>query len=288
MDSTASWTTELQTVTSQDTTTSRYEGLRAYLAGLPREQYSVELLFSKIEELIGGPLPAEASEYEWWLTDDRGPITPQSRAWEDAGFGIAAIGNVRDKSGSVDFVRGLHRYPGVGVASWEFGRLPVAERLRQLAIAYLESGKMLCVHLGENPRELTWPRGAVVCFCYRHAVELFLKSCILHRKLLEKCDHDISSLRTQYLRLYPGKEFYFRTHYDISVRDVEELLGGRVELEDFERKPDQLYRYFSDKQGRSPKGGHMFGPGCWLSMLDQLELDINRIWERIRASETST
>jgi hypothetical protein len=164
--------------------------------------------------------------------------------------------------------------------------LPAAERLRQLASAYLDSGRLLCVHLGEHPDDLTWPRGAVVCFCYRHAVELFVKSCILHREPIEKCDHSISSLRRQYFRLYPGKEFYFRTLYDISLQDVEELLGGKLDVEDFERKEDQVYRYFGGKQGRSPKGGHMFGPGNWLSMLDQLELDINGIWDRIRESES--
>jgi hypothetical protein len=275
-------------VNAPDFVADRYEGLRAYLAGLPREQYDVELPFAQIEELIGGPLPAEASEYDWWSIGESGPNTPQSRAWVEAGFGLAAIFGLQDKSGRFLFVRGVYRWPGVRVESWEFGHLPAAERLRQLAIAYLESGKLLCIHLGENPGELTWPRGAVVCFCYRHAVELFLKACILYREPVEKCDHNISSLRRQYLRLYPGQEFYFRTPYDISLQEVEELLGGRAEIEDFERKEDQVYRYFSDKQGRSPKSGHMFAPGAWLSILEQLEYDINRLWERIRASESKT
>ncbi len=276
-------------MTTPHTSASRYEGLRAHLAGLPGEQYSVELPFSQIEELIGGPLPVEASEYEWWRTDNGGPNTPQSRAWVDAGFGLGAIAGLEDKSGWIQFVRGVHRYPGIGVKSREFGQLSADERLLQLAIAYLESGKLLCGHLGENPDELSFPRGAVVSFCYRHAVELFVKSCILHREPFDKCDHNISSLRRQYLRLYPGKEFYFRTVYDISLQDVEELFGrGAVNIEEFERKEDQVYRYFSDKQGRSPKALHIFAPGTWLSMLDQLEIDIDRIWDRIRASESRT
>jgi hypothetical protein len=32
----------------------------------------------------------------------------------------------------------------------------------------------------------------------------------------------------------------------------------------------------------------MFGPGARVSMLDQLKIDINRIWDRIRAAESST
>jgi hypothetical protein len=250
------------------------------------DQYDVELTFARIEELIGGPLPPEASEYAWWRIDGGGSLSPQSRAWVDAGFGIVAIANPSDRSGWVSFVRGLHRWPDVAVNSWEFGQLSVVERLRQLAIGYLESGKLLCIYLGDNPSELTWPRGAVVCFCYRHAVELFVKSCILHREPVEKCDHNISGLRKQYLRLYPQEEFSFRTLYDISLQEVEELLGGQLEVEDFERKEDQVYRYFSDKQGRSPKATHTFGPGGWLSTLEDLERQMTRIWARIREMDS--
>jgi hypothetical protein len=272
-------------MTTLDSATDRYDGLRKYLAGLPLDRYNVELKFSRIEKLIGGPLPPEASDSAWWRIDGGSP-SPQSRAWGDAGFGIGAIAGLPDRSGWVSFVRGLHRWPDVGVSSWEFGQLSVVERLRQLAIGYLESGKLLCIYLGENPSELTWPRGAVVCFCYRHAVELFVKSCILHREPVEKCDHNISGLRKQYLRLYPQEEFSFRTLYDLSLQEVEELLGGQFEVEEFERKEDQVYRYFSDKQGRSPKATHTFGPGDWLSMLEDLERQMTRIWACIREMDS--
>jgi hypothetical protein len=285
MESSAPRTTETQAVAASNSAADRYDGLRSYLAGLSIDQYHVELPFAQIEELIGSPLPAEASEYDWWRVDGNGSPTPQSRAWVNAGFGIGCIAGLGDKAGWVSLVRGLQRWPGVGVASTEFGQLPVAERLRQLAIGYLESGKLLCTHLGENPAELTWPRGSVVCFCYRHAIELFVKACILHREPIAKCDHNISNLRKQYFKLYPEAKFAFQTLYDISVEDLEELFGRPVvDIEEFEKKEDQVYRYFSDKQGRSPKGQHMFGPGAWLSMLDQLERDINRIWKLIRAS----
>lgn len=274
-------------MTTTDGTASSFEGLRAFLANLPREQSSVRVPFSEIEELIGGSLPAEASSSDWWRFDEGGSITPQSRALMEAGFGLGTIASPPNPSGWVEFIRGVHRYPNVGVTSWEFGQSPAPERLRQLAIAYLESGRLLCKHLGEHPDELTWPRGAVVCFCYRHAVELLLKSCILHREQIEVCDHNISSLRRQYLRLYPGQEFNFRTPYDISLQDIENEIGrGGIDIEGFERNKDQVYRYFSDKQERAPKGEYIFGLGTWLSMLDQLEMDICRIWDLIRASES--
>jgi hypothetical protein len=269
----------------------KYEPLRAYLAALPKQQYTVELTFKEIEAVIGSDLPAAAYQTftGWWTTNTDIVEAPQSRAWLNAGFGVAFVGYKTPSSGCVEFVRGLHRWPGIAVDSWKFGKLPVDERLRQLALGYLESGKKLCILLGEEPAELTWPRGAVVCFCYRHAIELFLKSCILHRvSEIEKCSHDISKLRQQYFELYPSQEFYFQTPYDISMEDVEELLGGRMEVEDFERKHDQVYRYLSDKQGRSPKSGHVFAPGCWLSMIEHLEDNIVRIWDIIRAMDTGT
>jgi hypothetical protein len=274
----------------RDSEFSKFEPLRAYLAGRPRQQYHVTLTFAEIEKLLGEPLPEAAYAWEsgWWRNYEDGSNPPQSRAWLEAGFGVSSVAYPTATSGSVNFFRGLHRWPGVGVSSWEFGKLPIDERLHQLALGYLRSAKILCIGLGEDPSELNWPRAAVVCFCYRHAVELFLKSCILHREPLEKCDHDISKLRKQYFRLYPYQEFYFKTIYDISLQEVEELLGGRADIEDFERKDDQVYRYLSDKQGRSPKGGHMFAPGGELSVIERLEDDISRIWDRIRELDGRT
>src|SRR5262249_48157885 len=155
----------------------------------------------------------------------------------EVGFGVCFVAPTARQVG---FARGLHKWPGVVISSREFGKLPVDERLRQLALGYLQSAKALCIGLGENPSELNWPRAAVVCFCYRHAVELFLKSCIWHRKPVEKCNHDISNLQKQYFRLYPHQEFDFQTLYDISLEDTEELLrqldpGSRIDIEDFER-----------------------------------------------------
>jgi len=180
-------------------------------------------------------------------------------------------------------VRGLDRWPGLAVDSKAFGQKPVDKRLRELALGYVQSAKLLSVFLGENPDQLTWPRASVACFCYRHAVELFLKSCILLRiPAIGKCSHDISFLRREYLRLYPGEEFYFETPYDISLDDLDKLFGVQIALvEDFERWSDQVFRYLSDKKGRSPRGLYVFGPGGWVSLHERLESDIDRVWRKI-------
>jgi hypothetical protein len=90
-------------------------------------------------------------------------------------------------------------------------------------------------------------------------------------------------LRKEYLRLYPGTEFYFETPYDISLDDLDELFGTQVAIvEDFERKQDQVFRYLSDKQGRSPRGLYVYSPGGWVSLCERLESEINRIWAKIR------
>ena len=183
------------------------------------------------------------------------------------------------------------KWPGVMINSSEFGKLPVHDRFRQLASGYLSSAKSLCTELGENPALLTWPRALVVCCCFRHAVELFLKSCILYRILeIQKCSHDIASLKKQYFDLYPGPAFFFQlpVWWSRSWEDLEHLGMGRGDLQDFERSYDQVCRYFADKQGRSPKGLYNFPPGAWLWMIEQFEKDIDRIWANIQESEGGT
>lgn len=217
-----------------DTETYRYEGLRAYLAGLPGEQFSIDLSFDRIQELIGRVLPAEAAKFVWWSNYDGGPPSPLCRAIGQAEFGVLLMSGSPTTSGFVSFGRGLHRWSGIFVSSNDFGRLGFSERLRQLAYGYLQSAKVLCVNLGDNPDQLGWPRATVVWYCCRHAVELFYKSCISYRGQVTKLDHDIGNLRTQFRTLYPEPEYDFRTVFD----------GAFVENE------DQVLRYYSDRKGK--------------------------------------
>jgi predicted RNA-binding Zn-ribbon protein involved in translation (DUF1610 family) len=94
------------------------------------------------------------------------------------------------------------KWPGIWV---EFQpRNAVPERLRQMSIGYLKSAQTLCCDLGEHPEHLDWPRACVAYFCVYHAVELFLKACILLRAPPgEKLHHSVSKLQDRYRELYP-------------------------------------------------------------------------------------
>jgi hypothetical protein len=262
----------------------KLEPLRTYLASKQNHDV-VRLTFQEIEAVLGAPLPDSAYQTnEAWWTNQRGPSFPQSSAWLEAGFSISAVAYETARSGWAEFARGVDRWPGVSVSSEDFLQKPVDKRFHELALGYLQSAKTLCILLGENPDELSWPRACVITYCYLLSVELFLKSCILHRiSTIDQCSHNISKLRKQYYGLYPQPEFQFQTPYDFSLDDLDELFGMQVALvEEFERKPDQLFRYMSDKKGRSPKGRYFFAPGTYFILCERLEKDISRIWGRIR------
>jgi hypothetical protein len=183
------------------------------------------------------------------------------------------------------------KWPTVIVYSQEFGALPIHDRLHRLAIGYLQSAKTLCNELGERDVLLTWPRASVVCFCYYHSIELFLKACIRRRAPSgERCHHDVTELKKRYLELFPERAFFdFQMPWEISIKEIEDLMGkGTIDVEQFEDKRDQVYRYMSDKEGRSPKAIHVFAPGTWLGMIEQLEDDIDRIWSNINEAEGLT
>ncbi len=260
----------------------KYDPLRTYLAR--QSENRVSLTFKDIEAVLGATLPEPAyTSPGWWTNQEDQSNSPQSNAWLSAGFGVCLVAHQTGRSGWVEFVRGLHRWSGVVVDSKQFGQKPWDERLRELALGYLQSAKQMCTLLGQHPDELTWPRASVVCFCYWHAIELFLKCCIVHRiGAIEKCSHDISNLRKEYSRLCPQQQFDFDTPYDFSLDDLDGLFGVKVALvEEFERKGDQVFRYLSDRQGRSPRALYVFAPGGWLTLCEQLEADIHRIWANI-------
>lgn len=174
------------------------------------------------------------------------------------------------------------KWPGLWVDSSAFGRLDAPKRLHGLSVGYLNSAMCLCNDLGEHPEALDWPRASAVYFCFHHSIELFLKACILTRAPAgEKLHHDVSKLQGRFLELYPDNEFLFYTPWDIGLETIEHLMGGRADVEEFEAKPDQVYRYLAGKDGSSAKALHIFAPGTCFFMLKRLECDIVRVWRRV-------
>ena len=174
-------------------------------------------------------------------------------------------------------------WPTVGLDSEEFGHIPFHERFRQLAIGYLASAKSLTVELGENPDRLNWPRASAACFCFYHAVELFVKACILIRSPTDKvAHHDVTELKIRYHELYPHDKFFaFPCPWDWRVKDVEQAFGVEASGYYFDGKDDQLYRYMADKLGKPPIGITIYYPGNWLRMMERFEEDMERIWENV-------
>lgn len=68
---------------------------------------------------------------------------------------------------------------------------------------------------------------------------------------------------------------------DIGLETIEHLMGVRADVEEFEAKPDQVYRYLTGKDGASAKALHMFAPGMCFFMLQRLERDIACVWRRV-------
>lgn len=68
---------------------SRYAPLAIWLENQPPEKNLVKPSFSKIEEIIGGKLPASAYKLRsWWANDSVGHV--QSRQWLDVGWRVAS------------------------------------------------------------------------------------------------------------------------------------------------------------------------------------------------------
>lgn len=87
--------------------TLKYEPLASHLSSLPTSQKRVVLSFTKIEAILGAPLPASARKYEeWWIGGRRWTRVEnsqvQERAWHGAGW---SVDDVDPKLGLVTFRR---------------------------------------------------------------------------------------------------------------------------------------------------------------------------------------
>jgi len=109
------------------------------------------------------------------------------------------------------------------------------------------------------------------------AVELFLKAAILVRNGSPARIHSISELVKKYQELLPDNPYHFRTIWGTSLDDIEEVVGGTIGNA-VDRKPEQVFRYFSGRAGELPSSTHFFSPGTWLFEIEWLEKRWTAIW----------
>jgi hypothetical protein len=167
------------------------------------------------------------------------------------------------------------------VDSAAFCSLAAPERLHGLSIAYLNSAICLCRNFEERPDILDWPGASVIYFCLHHSIELFLKACVLVRSPGEKFNHhDIDKLQDRYCELYPDlkSEFHIESPWDIGLASAAELFEVALNIQDFEHKLDQVYRYMAGKGGASTNAIHMFCQATCLLMAERFQNDFARIW----------
>lgn len=170
------------------------------------------------------------------------------------------------------------------VDNYAFRSMAAHERLHRLSIGYLNSAVCLCQDLNKHPDVLDWPRASVVYFCLHHAIELFLKACILVRSPGEKfTHHNIDKLQDRYCELYPDlkNEFHIESPWDVGLDRASELFQVVLDIHNFEYKTDQVYRYMTGKNGESTKSIHVFSPETGLLMTERFQNDFARIWQAV-------
>lgn len=68
---------------------AKYDAICTHLAGLPRGQRRLTLSFSRLETLLGAPLPRSAYEYDgWWRGKSPWGRVDRPRPWEKIGWTV--------------------------------------------------------------------------------------------------------------------------------------------------------------------------------------------------------
>lgn len=165
------------------------------------------------------------------------------------------------------------------VGSWQIDNLPIPFQFMAFADAYLDSASRLCKVLSRSTRKRSYPRVAVVLFLAYHAVELFLKSAILHKYPKEGLHHNVEQLHNRYRALYSGKR------YEFDVPFMTEYLGSEpsqiAEKKRLIPTQDKINRYPSNKKGEAWHGCFGFEPDSFQSLIAQLQDDFARLKSEI-------
>lgn len=162
------------------------------------------------------------------------------------------------------------------VGNWEMSGKPIPLQFLAFAEAYLDSACRLCRILKRSPRKRTYSRCAVVLYLAFHSVELFLKGAILNKSPNEGLHHDVEHLSKRYRVLYPGKKYHFEIPFGTEYLGFDPPDGLPTPP-----PQDQVNRYPIDKKYSEWSGAFGFIPETFLSTLEVLQGDFDRMKKEI-------
>lgn len=173
-----------------------------------------------------------------------------------------------------------NRWPGIIVDSCRFQALSVAEKLYEQALAFLRAARVLCETAGQAGNRLCWSDGSVCWYTLNIAMELYLKACIQRSQGKLTKTHDISRLLATYVEILPEEEFHFATHWAVSWKDIEKIVGSPIG-NSIDHCPDQLFRYGVDQEGKGSAGVQQFCPNQVFGYINYLDDIWQRAWNKI-------
>lgn len=156
----------------------------------------------------------------------------------------------------------------------EFSAAEAPERLRSLAIAYLDASEKLCQEMVDGAWPPSFERGQPVLWLAFHATELFLKACLspLGPNQLNN-PHSLTELLLAFGAKYPAIPFEPPFGCEPMPADPELMelaLKGDAALH-------QQLRYPIDRRGQPWPGVRAFTPPLFLFSLQRLRQDFERI-----------
>ena len=162
----------------------------------------------------------------------------------------------------------------------EIHHLSIPDRYFAYARAYRNAAQALCEKMTLNDGSCSWPNASVVLMLAAHAVELFLKGAILARDPVAILNHhQIDELGHEYSKLFPETSFLWQIPFKTEYVGIPE-----EEIDTLKKKtpiPSILYRYPVDKDGTAWKGLFGFMPLPFVTLLEHMENDFERIQSQL-------
>jgi hypothetical protein len=167
------------------------------------------------------------------------------------------------------------------IGNWDILNLSEPMRYIEYAKAYLQASIAMCLRMKENESHCTWSNACVVMMLASHSVELFLKGAILAKKSTANLgNHHLEYLNAIYRETYSDPKYHFEVPFKTSCLGMTDM-----EIEALKKdrpQPSILFRYPVWKRGVEWEGVYGFEPQGFLSLLDSLRENYDRVLAQIR------